>query len=452
MIKKVLIANRGEIAVRAIRACKEMNIQTVAIYSDVDKTSMHTKIADEAICVGPARSCSSYSNKQAVISAALVTNCDAIFPGYGFLSEDYTFGKMIEESGLISIGPDYKHIQTMGDKILAKETAKKLGLPLVPGSDGEVTSVEQAKKVALELGYPVVLKASAGGGGKGIRIVACEDEIEEAFMMTKTEAKNFANDALYMEKCVVNPRHIEVQILGDKHGNVLHLYERECSIQRNNQKVMEEAGSPTLSQEEREYICGLTAKALKKLGYYSAGTIEYLYSDGRFYFMEMNTRIQVEHTVTEAVTGVDIVYEMIRIAAGKPLSYKQENIKLTGHAIEFRILAEDPFNFLPNPGTIAYFHPPAGLGIRLESGIYSGYTILPYYDSMIAKLIVHGVTREHCINRAKRALEEFILEGVKTTVPLHQALLEDESFVAGDFHIKWLQETFLPRLKKEEGL
>lgn len=444
MIKKVLIANRGEIAVRAIRACKEMNIKTVAIYSDVDKDSMHTKIADEAICIGPRSATSSYSNKKNVISAALVTNCDAVFPGYGFLSEDYTFGKMLKEAGLIAIGPNYKHIQLMGDKITAKETAKKLGMPLVPGSDGEIKTVEEAKVVAEEFGYPVVIKASAGGGGKGIRMVYAPEDMEEAFQLSKNEAKTFATDALYIEKCIINPRHIEVQIIGDQHGNVLHLYERECSIQRNNQKVMEEAPSPTLTHEEREYICNLTAKAMRELGYYSVGTVEYLYADGQFYFMEMNTRIQVEHTVTEAVTGVDIVYEMIRIASNKVLSFKQEDITLRGHAIEFRILAEDPFAFTPNPGKISYFHPPAGLGIRLESAIYSGYQILPYYDSMIAKLIVHGVNREHSINRSKRALEEFIIEGISTTIPLHAKLLRNHSFVAGDFHIKWLQETFLP--------
>ena len=446
-IQKILIANRGEIAVRAIRACQEMGIKTVAIYSDVDKDAMHTKIADEAICVGPSSAPLSYSNKQNIISAALVTNADAIFPGYGFLSEDGSFAEVVEKAGLKFIGPKYQHIFMMGDKIEAKETAKRLGIPLVPGSEGEITSVEDAKRIAKDLGYPVVIKAAAGGGGKGIRMVNSEADIEEAFMQAKQEAQNFANDCLYLEKCVINPRHIEVQILGDTHGNVVHLYERECSIQRNNQKVIEESPSPAISKEEREYICNLTAEAMRKLGYISVGTVEYLYADGQFYFMEMNTRIQVEHTVTEEVTGVDLVYEMIRVANGKPLSFTQEDIRLNGHAFEFRIIAEDPKTFMPCPGKISYFHPPAGLGVRLDAAIYSGYTILPYYDSMIAKLVVHGVNREHTINRAKRALNEFIVEGIQTSIPLHLGLLNNRSFCESDFHIKWLQETYLPSLE-----
>ncbi|KAL0263783.1 UNVERIFIED_CONTAM: hypothetical protein PYX00_011081 [Menopon gallinae] len=397
-----------------------MNIKTVAVYSNVDKDSMHTKIADEAICIGPKESINSYNNKQAIISAALVTNCDAIFPGYGFLSENAAFAKMVEQHGLIFIGPSYEHIEIMGDKITAKETAKKLGLPLVPGSKGEINSVEEAKKIASELGYPIVIKASAGGGGKGIRMVYSEEQIEEAFSLTKNEAKSFANDTLYIEKCIVNPRHIEVQILGDKHGNVIHLFERECSLQRNNQKILEEAPSIALSNKERDYICNLTAKAMHKLGYY----------------------------MTESITGLDLIYEMIKIASGKELTYKQEDIKINGHAIEFRILAEDPLTFLPRPGKITYFHPPAGLGVRLDTSIYNGYTILPYYDSMIAKLIIHGRNRSHCVIRAIRALEEFIVEGIKTSIPLHIALLNNENFNQGTFHIKWLEESFLPNLNK----
>lgn len=450
MIKKVLIANRGEIAVRAIRSCKEMGIETVAVYSDVDKDSMHTKIADQAICIGPKEAVNSYNNKQAILSAAIITNCDAVFPGYGFLSENATFAKMIIDHGLIFIGPSPEHIKTMGDKIIAKETAKKLGIPLIPGSDGEVKTLEEAKKIAKEFGYPIVIKAAAGGGGKGIRVVEEEKHMETAFSLSKNEAKAFANDSLYIEKYIVNPRHIEVQILGDQHGNVLHLFERECSLQRNNQKILEEAVSYVIPEEERNYICTTTANAMKKLGYYSAGTVEYLYSDGKFYFMEMNTRIQVEHTVTEAITGLDIIFEMIKIANGEALKLKQEDIIHRGHAIECRILAEDPLTLLPSPGKINHFHPPAGLGVRVDTGIYSGYTVLPYYDSMIAKLIVYGSDREHCICRTIRALEEFIIDGIKTSIPLHLELLKNEDFVNANFNIKWLEEKFFPSLKNKK--
>lgn len=446
MIHKILIANRGEIAVRAIRACREMGIKTVAVYSDVDKDSMHTKIADEAICIGSKETANSYNNKQAVISAALVTSCDAILPGYGFLAENAQFAKMVEEHGLIFIGPSHQHITLMGDKITAKETAAKLGLPLVPGSDGIVNTPEEAKEIAKNFGYPIIIKASAGGGGKGIRIVNAEEEIEEAFTLTKNESKGFANDNLYIEKCIINPRHIEVQILGDQHGNVIHLFERECSLQRNNQKIVEEAPSVTLTSEERDYICNLTAQAMQKLGYYSVGTVEYLYSDGKFYFMEMNTRIQVEHTVTETITGLDLMFEMIKVANGEKLKYTQKEITFKGHAIECRILAENPTNFLPNPGKISYFHPPAGLGVRVDTSIYSGYSILPYYDSMIAKLIVYGTNRHHCIVRCIKALEEFIIEGIKTSIPLHILILNNKDFQHGNFHIKWLEQDFFPQM------
>lgn len=450
MIKKVLIANRGEIAVRAIRSCKEMGIKTVAVYSNVDRDAMHTKIADQAICIGPKESTGSYNNKQAILSAAIITNCDAIFPGYGFLSENAIFAKMVVEHGLVFIGPSPEHIKTMGDKIIAKETAKKLGLPLIPGSDGEVATPDEAKKIAKDFGYPIVIKAAAGGGGKGIRVVEEEKDIETAFSLSKNEAKAFSNDALYVEKYISNPRHIEVQILGDQHGNVLHLFERECSLQRNNQKILEEATSYVIPEDEREYICNTTAAAMKKLGYYSAGTVEYLYSNGKFYFMEMNTRIQVEHTVTEAITGLDIIFEMIKISGGGKIKLKQEDIAHRGHAIECRILAEDPTTLLPSPGKITYFHPPAGLGVRVDTGIYSGYTVLPYYDSMIAKLIVYGSDRDHCICRAIRALEEFIIDGIKTSIPLHLELLKNKDFKEANFHIKWLEQKFFPSLKKNK--
>lgn len=444
MIKKVLIANRGEIAVRAIRACKEMGIKAVAIYSTADKEAMHVKIADEAICIGGNYAHESYTNKQAVLSAAVVTNCDAIFPGYGFLSENADFAEMVENHGFKFIGPNYKHIRAMGDKISAKKLAKELGLPLVPGGEGECTSLEMAKETAERYGYPVVIKASGGGGGKGIRLVETPDEMEAAFDISKNEAKNFATDALYIEKYIVNPRHIEIQILGDKNGNVLHLFERECSLQRNHQKILEEAGSIAITEKEREEICTLTVNAMKKLGYYSAGTVEYLYSEGKFYFMEMNTRVQVEHTVTESVVGIDIIYEMIRIVEDDyKLKHKQSDIKMNGHAIECRILAEDPKTFAPSPGKINTYHAPNGLGVRVDTSIYAGYKIPPYYDSMIAKLIVVGRNRKHCINRTKRALEEFIIEGVKTSIPLHIELMDNEDFVSGNFNIKWLEDVFL---------
>lgn len=443
-MKKILIANRGEIAVRIIRAAKEMGIKTVAVYSTADKNAMHVKIADEAICIGPAKSLDSYLNMASILSAAIVTNSDAIHPGYGFLSENPSFVEMVEEHGFIFIGPSSKHIKIMGDKIQAKTTAKELGLPTVPGSKGAVENVEMAKEVALEFGYPVIIKAASGGGGRGMKIVMNESEIQEAFNLATNEAQvAFGDSNVYIEKFLQNPRHIEVQILGDKHGNVLHLFERDCSIQRRNQKVIEEAVSPGLTDQERDYICNLTAQAMGKMGYYSAGTIEYLYEDGKFYFMEMNTRLQVEHPVTEYVTGIDLVYEMIRIADGKPLKYKQSDIKHSGHSIECRINAEDPETFLPQAGTISHYHPSAGPGVRVDTFVYSGYSIPPYYDSMIAKVIVHGRDRGHCLLRLKRALSEIIIEGTKTNIPLHLKILEDKDFISGNYTIKWLENVFL---------
>ncbi|MCL2567200.1 MAG: acetyl-CoA carboxylase biotin carboxylase subunit [Alphaproteobacteria bacterium] len=440
-MKKILIANRGEIAVRIIRAAKEMNIATVAVYSEADKEAMHVKIADEAICIGPAKSADSYLNKQAILSAAIITGSDGIHPGYGFLSENADFVEMVETHGFTFIGPASKHIRIMGDKIQAKKTAIELGIPTVPGSDGEVVNLESAKKIANDFGYPVIIKAAAGGGGRGMRIAFNETELTENFDLTRSEAEStFGNPAVYMEKFLQNPKHIEVQILGDQHGNVLHLFERDCSVQRRNQKVIEEALSAGLTEEERDYICSVSAKAMQKMGYYSAGTIEYLYEDGKFYFMEMNTRLQVEHPVTESITGIDIVYEMIRIARGKKLKHTQQDIHALGHAIECRINAEDPATFMPTPGKIKQFHPSAGGGVRLDTAIYSGYSIPPYYDSMIAKLIVHGTDREHCLLRLRRALNELIIEGTKTNIPLHLRLIEEPEFIAGTYTIKWLEK------------
>jgi acetyl-CoA carboxylase biotin carboxylase subunit len=445
-MKKILIANRGEIAVRIIRAAKEMGIKTVAVYSTADKDAMHVKIADESVCIGPAKSTHSYLNIQSILSAARITNSDAIHPGYGFLSENTTFVEMIEEHGFIFIGPSSQHIKIMGDKIQAKLTAQKLGLPTVPGSNGGVANVEEAKKIGKDFGYPIIIKAASGGGGRGMKVVFAEEEIEEAFNLATNEAKvAFGDDTVYIEKFLQKPRHIEVQILGDKHGNVLHLFERDCSIQRRNQKVIEEALSPALSKEERDYICNLSAKAMKEMGYYSAGTIEYLYEDGKFYFMEMNTRLQVEHPVTEFITGIDLVYEMIRVAMGKPLKYKQEDIQPLGHAIECRINAEDPETFIPQAGTIIHYHPSAGPGVRLDTAIYSGYSIPPYYDSMIAKLIVHGRDRKHCLLRLRRALNEIIISGTQTNIPLHQRLINEEDFINGTYNIKWLENKILKK-------
>ncbi len=440
-MKRILVANRGEIAVRVIRACQEMGIEAVAVYSTADKNAMHVKIADKSICIGSERALNSYSNPQAILTAAEISGADGIHPGYGFLSENADFIEMVEEHNFTFIGPTSKHVRTMGDKITAKATAKEIGLPTVPGSKGEVKTAEDAKKIGAEFGYPVLIKASAGGGGKGMKVVPSADLMEEYFNFVKKEAKlQYGNDAVYIEKYLINPKHIEVQVLGDKHGNVLHLFERDCSVQRRNQKVIEEALGSTLSAKERDYICNLSAKAMQKIGYVSAGTIEYLYEDGKFYFMEMNTRLQVEHPVTEMITGLDLVYEMIRIAQGKPLRYKQEDIKASGHAIELRINAEDPETFVPMPGKINHYHPPAGLGVRVDTAVYSGYSIPPYYDSMILKLIVHGADRNHCIARLKRALNELIIDGTTNNIALHKKILAQKEFLDGTYSIKWLEK------------
>lgn len=445
VMKKLLIANRGEIAVRVIRACQEMGIATVAVYSKADKESMHVKIADEAICIGDNKPIESYLNKANIISAAIISGADAIHPGFGFLSENADFVEMVEEHGFIFVGPSSKHIRIMGDKIEAKKTALTLGLPCVPGSDGAVNSLEEAKKIASDFGYPILFKAASGGGGRGMRIVESEDKIEEAFDAAINEARvAFGDPTVYIEKYLQDPKHIEVQILGDQHGNIVHLYERDCSVQRRNQKVIEEALSPVLTGEQREHICNISAQAMKKMGYYSVGTIEYLFENGKFYFMEMNTRLQVEHPVTEWITGVDIVYEMIRVAQGKPLKKQQKDIVHTGHAIECRINAEDPETFLPRPGKIEYYHSPAGIGIRVDSAIYSGYSIPPYYDSMIAKLVVYGNNRKHCLMRLERALKELIIDGnIVTNTSLLTKIITAEEFIKGTYTIKWLEKVLL---------
>ena len=439
-IKKLLIANRGEIALRIHRACHEMGIKTVAVHSTADADAMHVRLADEAICIGPPSAAESYLNIPNIISAAEISGADAIHPGYGFLSENAKFAEIVELHNLIFVGPKPEHIRTMGDKIEAKRTAGALGLPLVPGSDGAVSDVDEAKAIAQAAGYPVIIKAASGGGGRGMKVCTSPDQLETLMAQAGSEAKAAFGDAtVYIEKYLGNPRHIEFQIFGDGKGNAIHLGERDCSLQRRHQKVLEEAPSPVLSQADRERIGGICAKAMADMGYRGAGTIEFLWENGEFYFIEMNTRLQVEHPVTEAITGVDLVREQIRIAEGRPLSVTQDDIEFKGHAIECRINAEDPFNFAPSPGLVSYFHAAGGMYVRVDSGLYAGYRIPPYYDSMIAKLIVYGRTREGCIMRLRRALEEMVVEGVKTNIPLHQELLRQDDVLNGDYSIKWLE-------------
>jgi len=440
-IKKVLIANRGEIALRIHRACHEMGIKTVAVHSTADTDAMHVRLADEAICIGPPPAGQSYLNIPNIISAAEIAHADAIHPGYGFLSENAQFAEIVELHNIIWIGPKPEHIRTMGDKVEAKRTAAKLGLPLVPGSDGPVEGVEEAKQVAAETGYPVLIKAASGGGGRGMKVVQSEDELESQMMQARTEAKNaFGDETVYMEKYLGNPRHIEFQVFGDGNGNAVHLGERDCSLQRRHQKVLEEAPSPVITPEERDRVGAIVVKAMADMSYRGAGTIEFLYENGEFYFIEMNTRLQVEHPVTEMITGIDLVREQIRIAEGQPLSCKQDQISFRGHAIECRINAEDPKTFAPSPGLVKNYVAPGGMHVRVDSGLYAGYKVPPYYDSMIAKLIVYGTTRERCIMRLRRALEEFVVDGMKTTIPLHQKLVQDSEFLSGDYTIKWLEE------------
>jgi acetyl-CoA carboxylase biotin carboxylase subunit len=448
-MKKVLIANRGEIALRIHRACKELGLQTVAVHSTADAKAKHVVLADESVCIGPNSAKDSYLNIPSILSAAIVSGADAIHPGYGFLSENADFVAKTEEHGMTFIGPTAEHINVMGDKITAKDTVKKLGIPVVPGSDGAVNDVAEAKKVAKEIGYPILIKATSGGGGKGMQVVREESGLAEAFNIARNEAKaNFGNDMVYFEKYLSKPRHIEIQILADTHGNVIHLGERDCSIQRRHQKIFEEAPSPVLDDAARAELGEIVRKAIEKLGYRGAGTLEFLWENGQFYFIEMNTRVQVEHPITEAITGVDIVREQILIAMGHPLSYAQEDIQFRGHAIECRINAEHPETFMPSPGLITTFHPPGGPGVRIDSAIYSGYQIPPYYDSLIAKLIVHGQTRADCIQRLRRTLDEFVISGIQTTIPLHKRLVNEPDIISGNYDIHWL-EKFLKAAEDE---
>ncbi|MBB3019443.1 acetyl-CoA carboxylase biotin carboxylase subunit [Microvirga lupini] len=443
MFDKILIANRGEIALRILRAAKELGIATVAVHSTADADAMHVRLADESVCIGPPAARDSYLNIPALIAACEITGADAIHPGYGFLSENARFAEVLEHHRIAFIGPKAEHIRIMGDKIEAKRTAKRLGIPCVPGSEGGITDEDEAKRVAKEIGYPVIIKAAAGGGGRGMKVARTEEDLVHALQTAKTEAKAaFGDDAVYIEKYLEKPRHIEIQVLGDGKGNAIHLGERDCSLQRRHQKVWEEGPSPALNTEMRERIGGVVAKAMQELQYAGAGTIEFLYEDGEFYFIEMNTRIQVEHPVTEMITGIDLVNEQIRVAAGHPLSVKQEDIKIEGHAIECRVNAEHPSTFRPSPGTISYFHPPGGLGVRVDSAAYQGYRIPPHYDSLVGKLIVHGRTRNECLMRLRRALDEFVVDGIDTTLPLFRTLVRNPEIQNGQYDIHWL-ENFL---------
>ena len=445
-ISRILIANRGEIALRIHRAAHEMGIETVAVHSTADADAMHVRLADHAVCIGPPAAKDSYLNIPAIISAAEISHADAIHPGYGFLSENAQFADIVEAHGIIWIGPKPEHIRTMGDKIEAKRTAGALGLPLVPGSDGAISDLTEAKAIAEKAGYPVIIKAASGGGGRGMKVCTGPDELETLMAQAGSEAKAAFGDAtVYLEKYLGNPRHIEFQVFGDGNGEAIHLGERDCSLQRRHQKVLEEAPSPVISPEERARMGGIVASAMAGMAYRGAGTIEFLWENGEFYFIEMNTRLQVEHPVTEAITGLDLVREQIRIADGKPLSVKQEDIEFTGHSIECRINAEDPWTFMPSPGLVTSYHAAGGMNVRVDSGLYAGYKIPPYYDSMIAKLIVKGRTREGCIMRLKRALEEMVIGGVKTSIPLHQALMNEPDFIHGDYTIKWLEEWLAKR-------
>ena len=450
-ISRILIANRGEIALRIHRAAHEMGIETVAVHSTADAEAMHVRLADHAVCIGPPSATDSYLNTAAIISAAEITDADAIHPGYGFLSENAQFADIVEAHGIKWIGPKPEHIRTMGDKVQAKKTAGALGLPLVPGSDGAVSDFDEMRQIATEIGFPVIAKAAAGGGGRGMKVVPSADKLESLVRQAMNEAKSaFGDDTMYLEKFLGNPRHIEFQVFGDGKGNAIHLGERDCSLQRRHQKVFEEAPSPVITPEERDRMGGIVAKAMADMGYRGAGTIEFLWENGEFYFIEMNTRLQVEHPVTEAITGMDLVREQIRIADGKALSVSQEDLKFTGHAIECRINAEDPFTFAPSPGKVNYYHQAGGMHVRVDSGLYAGYTIPPYYDSMIAKLIVYGRTREGCLMRLRRALNEMVIEGVKTSIPLHQELIHQPDIISGDYTIKWLEDYLETRESEAE--
>lgn len=441
MFEKILIANRGEIALRVIRACREMGVKSVAVHSTADADAMHVRMADESVCIGPAPSSESYLNKAAIISACEITGAQAVHPGYGFLSENASFAQALEDHGITFIGPKAEHIRIMGDKITAKETAKELGIPVVPGSDGGVPDFETAKSVAENIGFPVIIKATAGGGGRGMKVAKNAAELEVAFRTARSEAKAaFGNDEVYIEKYLQKPRHIEIQVFGDGKGKGVHLGERDCSLQRRHQKVFEEAPGPVITPKLRSEIGDICANAIAKIGYIGAGTIEFLYEDGEFYFIEMNTRLQVEHPVTEYIFGVDLVREQIRVAAGLDMSFGQQDLEINGHAIEVRINAERLPNFAPCPGKVRVFHAPGGLGVRMDSALYGGYSIPPYYDSLIGKLIVHGRDRPEALARLKRALSELIVDGIDTTVPLFHALLAEPDIQAGEYNIHWLEK------------
>jgi acetyl-CoA carboxylase biotin carboxylase subunit len=440
MFEKVLIANRGEIALRIHRACREMGIRTVAVHSTADAGAMHVRLADEAVCIGPPSAAESYLNIPAVLSAAEVTDSDAIHPGYGFLSENARFAAMVEEHGRTFIGPTSEHIALMGDKIAAKEMMRRLGVPVVPGEDRAVDNDAEAAAIADRVGYPVIIKAAAGGGGRGMKVIERPEVMRDRFHAARAEAQAaFGDGSLYIERYLVGPRHIEIQVLADDHGAVVHFGERDCSLQRRHQKILEEAPSPALNADERERIGGRVVEAIRELGYRSLGTVEFLYQDGEFFFIEMNTRLQVEHPVTEMVTGIDLVREQIRIAAGAPLGYIQDAVRFTGHAIECRINAENPRTLIPAPGAISDYHAPGGPGVRVDSALYSGYQVPPHYDSLIAKLIAHGNNRNECLMRLRRALEEYVIDGIETTTSLHLDLLAEPDFVNGAYDINWLE-------------
>ena len=450
MFDKILIANRGEIALRVLRACKELGIATVAVHSTADEDAMHVRLADESVCIGPPAAKDSYLNIPALLAACEITGADAVHPGYGFLSENARFAEILGEHNVHFIGPRPEHIRLMGDKIAAKRTAKQLGIPVVPGSDGDIGTDAEAHRLAGDVGYPLMLKAAAGGGGRGMRVVREESELDGALQSARAEAKSaFGDDTLYLEKYLERPRHIEIQVLGDGKGRAIHLGERDCSLQRRHQKVWEEGPSPALNTGTRDEIGETVAKAMRQIQYLGVGTVEFLYEDSKFYFIEMNTRIQVEHPVTEMITDIDLILEQIRVAAGSDLELTQSNVKFHGHAIECRINAENPVSFRPSPGKIVHYHPPGGLGVRVDSAVYHGYTIPPYYDLLVGKLIVHGKTRGECLMRLKRALDEFVVDGIETTLPLFRALARDKDIIDGDYHIHWL-EAFLARGGVEE--
>jgi acetyl-CoA carboxylase biotin carboxylase subunit len=450
MFDKILIANRGEIALRVLRACKELGIPTVAVHSTADAEAMHVRFADESVCIGPPAAKDSYLNIPAILAACEITGADAVHPGYGFLSENARFAEILDDHGIGFIGPKAEHIRIMGDKIEAKRTATRLGIPVVPGSDGGVSSDAEAARVAKDIGFPVLIKAAAGGGGRGMKVARSEGELSTALSTARSEAKAaFGDDAVYIEKYLAKPRHIEIQVLGDGKGKAIHLGERDCSLQRRHQKVLEESPSPALNTQARDRIGETVAKAMREINYLGVGTVEFLYEDGQFYFIEMNTRIQVEHPVTEMVTDIDLIFEQIRVAAGAELELKQSDVRFHGHAIECRINAENPVSFRPSPGKILHYHPPGGLGVRIDSAVYQGYSIPPYYDSLVGKLIVHGKTRQECLMRLKRALDEVVVDGIETTLPLFRALVREKDIIDGNYHIHWLEQ-FLARGGMEE--